>query len=505
MVFIILAVYFCLNALKLNHMIMRLTRLLFLLFVFCTTAVFSQVGIGTVNPDASSALDISSTTQGLLAPRMTTAERLAITTPANGLLVYDITTLSFYYFNGTNWVEVLSTTVPARDNYKLVKDITDLADELTAGGGSQYQLNSDFLYEINGTIVFDYPIDLNGANIIGRDTSQDIIVNGFSGALFSGGNGGRLKDLLISGGGQPVFNITSDGSQSLIGYSVVINNASSLGTLSNFGTVFFEVLQVINTNNGFTFSNINSLFMEKVFWTETNTGTFLTLTGTFQNLQIANGRIVVDTGETGLNVSSNPTIGSSASLTGINFTGAGNKVQGYTANTYTGYDFTNFWDVDCQGIPQETDNNAIGDYNLSFNTGTGAFTTYTGSGIPVKVSGITATNNLFRFRAVGNNRLVYEGKRTRYFSVTASISFRGNTNNDVLLFYVAKGISGNTTASPLLETGTASEIVTNFNIGAVPVVGTVQLSPGDFVEIWTERDSGVGANVYVASLNMVIR
>ncbi|RLJ61874.1 hypothetical protein CLV86_2267 [Lacinutrix venerupis] len=486
----------------------KVTFLTFIVFSFYTIKSISQVGIGTVTPDTSSILDITSTTQGLLTPRMTSTERLNIATPAEGLLVYDITETSFYYWDNTTWVRLLgdtATSQPVRDSYKIIKNITDLADELTAGGGSTYLLNTDYLYEINGTVTFDYTIDLNGANLVGRDTGEDILVNNSGGPLFSGMNGGRLKDLLIDGGGNDIFNITSDASQSIVGYSVIVTNASSLGTLSNFAVVFFEVFQVVNTNNGFNLSNIYSLFINKVFWTESNTGTFLNLSGTFHDLQIANGRAAIDSGEYGINVSLNPTIGTSASLTGINFTGNGDRVVPYTSGTYIGYNFTNFWDVDCQGIPQETDNNAIGDYNLSFTTGTANTTTFTSNGQSKKIVGLTSSNNLFRFRAVGNNRLVYEGKRTRYFTVTTSISFRGVANNDVLLFYIAKGNSGDTTATPIYNTATAREIGGNFDIGAVAVVGTVQLSPGDFIELWTERNSGSGNSVYIASLYTVIK
>lgn len=59
-------------------------------------------------PAASSMLDISSTTMGVLIPRMTTAQRTAIAAPATGLEVYDTTTGSFWYYNGTVWVETLN-------------------------------------------------------------------------------------------------------------------------------------------------------------------------------------------------------------------------------------------------------------------------------------------------------------------------------------------------------------------------------------------------------------
>ncbi len=61
-------------------------------------------GTGAV-PAASAMLDVSSTTTGMLVPRMTTAQRTAIVAPATGLYVYDTTTNSFWYFNGLIWVQ----------------------------------------------------------------------------------------------------------------------------------------------------------------------------------------------------------------------------------------------------------------------------------------------------------------------------------------------------------------------------------------------------------------
>lgn len=62
-------------------------------------------------PAASSMLDISSTTMGVLIPRMTTAQRTAIGAPATGLEVYDTTTGTFWYYNGTIWVEILNGNI----------------------------------------------------------------------------------------------------------------------------------------------------------------------------------------------------------------------------------------------------------------------------------------------------------------------------------------------------------------------------------------------------------
>ena len=62
-----------------------------------------KVGIGTNTPDASAIVDINSTTQGITIPSMTTAQRIAIASPKLGLQVFDLTTKSVWYFDGTSW------------------------------------------------------------------------------------------------------------------------------------------------------------------------------------------------------------------------------------------------------------------------------------------------------------------------------------------------------------------------------------------------------------------
>ena len=64
----------------------------------------NNVGIGTQTPDASSVLDVSDNSRGVLVPRLTTVQRNSIASPANGLLVYDTSLNCFYFFvNGTGW------------------------------------------------------------------------------------------------------------------------------------------------------------------------------------------------------------------------------------------------------------------------------------------------------------------------------------------------------------------------------------------------------------------
>lgn len=54
-------------------------------------------------PVASAQLEVNSTTKGFLAPRMTTTQRTAITSPAEGLCVYDLTLHKLFIYDGTLW------------------------------------------------------------------------------------------------------------------------------------------------------------------------------------------------------------------------------------------------------------------------------------------------------------------------------------------------------------------------------------------------------------------
>jgi hypothetical protein len=67
----------------------------------------TSIGVGTTSPNASAALDVSSTSKGVLLPTMTQTQRNAIATPATGLLVFQTdNTPGFYYYNGTAWVAI---------------------------------------------------------------------------------------------------------------------------------------------------------------------------------------------------------------------------------------------------------------------------------------------------------------------------------------------------------------------------------------------------------------
>ncbi|MEC5164610.1 hypothetical protein RCH18_000329 [Flavobacterium sp. PL11] len=75
-----------------------------LAFLTVMSTTYAQVGIGIETPSSSAMLEVSSTTKGMLFPRMTTTQRTAIGTPVDGLQVYDTELKSLYFYDGTSWI-----------------------------------------------------------------------------------------------------------------------------------------------------------------------------------------------------------------------------------------------------------------------------------------------------------------------------------------------------------------------------------------------------------------
>lgn len=463
---------------------------------------YAQIGIGTTNPDASSILEIKSTNKGMLTPRMTTAQRTAITSPANGLLVYDTTENSFYFYQDTVWTRIDAET---RDNYKLVKSANDLIDELAAGGGSKYLLDSNTLYEINGTISLAHPIDLNEAYVMGLDSGQDVLVR-IGGTLFEGVKGGFVKNLTVSAPGGTVFNLSGIGSENLIFKDAYVVNSNSVGSISNYNIVFIDVAQYAYNTTGITYNNIGDLLISNTGWQSTNSGTYETYTGSFDLIQKQGGFMKIDGTVAGIDVSSNPNV-SKAVLTGANFDGTSSEyIKRYTTGSYPNYNFTNTWTVNCPGIPVESDQVSSGNIYYDGTITTGFIQTITNNS-PLNLLGNSNSNsttavNVLRTASPQNNRITYEGKKARTFQLNASLSVRGNSGvGDYYAFFIRK--NGTTT---LTETNTLMRVNSASDISSNSISGTVELDPNDYIEIWGQRLTGSGTtSITVFSLNLNIK
>lgn len=486
-------------------------KLLFLFFFLLITLTGNaQIGIGTTTPNASSVLDITSTTKGMLTPRMTTVQRNAITTPADGLMVYDTDLKVFYYYSaGTStWLPIVSG-VPGRINFKRIKSTdvlaTVLATELAAGGGSKYQLTSNTLYEINGAVSFNFPIDLNNAYVQGLDANEDIIIRS-SGNIFEGANGGSIRGVTLIASAGNVFNLSGAATQNLIFRDCIVANSNTVGSITGFGLVFLSIIQFSNNTNGITYNNINQLLLSNLGWFGNNAGTYEKLTGTFMLVEKQGGFSQVDGSAIGFDVSANPTITGDAVLESVVFTGANTTgfVKPYTAGTYTGYNFTNSWTVRAAGIPTEADANAAGDFAMDYAVGSGAATSFNASNPSntVKVLGNSSSYNLFRFALDvspnNNNRLRYMGKKKRIFQIAGSISFQV-PGVAVYIIYIAKN------GTPLTQYKIYGRGAVLNDIVVLPLNGSVELSNNDYIEIFAQRYSGVSGDIITPNMAITIK
>jgi hypothetical protein len=86
------------------------------------SSLSAQIGIGTVTPDQSAALDVSSNIKGFLPPRLTTAERDGINNPAIGLVIFNTTVKCLQLNNNNGWQNLCPNSPPIASNVQVNGD-----------------------------------------------------------------------------------------------------------------------------------------------------------------------------------------------------------------------------------------------------------------------------------------------------------------------------------------------------------------------------------------------
>jgi Chaperone of endosialidase/YadA head domain repeat (2 copies) len=103
--------------------------------------------------DPSSMLDVKSTTKGLLIPRLTTTARENISPAAQGLLVFDITEAAFYYYDGSEWVNLSTGQLwSLSSNYVLLSDTTARVGIGTFTPNSKLEVKADASFTDSDTL-----------------------------------------------------------------------------------------------------------------------------------------------------------------------------------------------------------------------------------------------------------------------------------------------------------------------------------------------------------------
>jgi hypothetical protein len=152
----------------------------------------AQTGIGTTTPSPSAKLEVASSNQGFLPPRIAlTATNAAspVTSPATGLLVYNTATTGtppnnvapgYYYWNGSAWVAVLSTiTTSSISGNGTTTTLTNFGAEVNTQSGTTYTLTATDNGKIisctsNSAVTITVPALTSGFNclIVQRGTGQ---------------------------------------------------------------------------------------------------------------------------------------------------------------------------------------------------------------------------------------------------------------------------------------------------------------------------------------------
>lgn len=261
------------------------------LMIICNSSLRAQTnipstgsaGIGITTPDASSILEMKSTAQGLLVPRMTKTKRDAIATPATGLMIYQTnSTPGFYYYNGTAWTaisadttNILSTkyfanlpfikdTSQAKYNYAVngfaASYIPDYAAPVSVNNGIVVKVNDSTLLEIvrldstNQGVLDSSEIWMRKNTKLGRENSWSNFTPVFN---------SQYNDKNISGGimdnGRVVifFNETqghAEGNQKDLGFMYIdppYTRWSSFTSLSSIATSYISYGNMVK--NGSTY------------------------------------------------------------------------------------------------------------------------------------------------------------------------------------------------------------------------------------------------------------
>ncbi len=184
------------------------------MLLFCTSSILAQnVGINNPTPHASALLDLTSTTQGLLAPRMSSAQRIAIASPATGLLVFDTNLNLYMVFDGTTWQGLLSGTTGNVANAWLTLG-NNGTNALTNYLGTTDSV--DFVIRTNNRERLR--IKANG-QIFTNNQGNDVLNNIFFGE--SSGNAATTGAGNSALGSNSLTNVTSGGNNTAIGIGVL--------------------------------------------------------------------------------------------------------------------------------------------------------------------------------------------------------------------------------------------------------------------------------------------
>lgn len=184
------------------------------------------LGIGDSTIEESSLLDVSSTTKGVIWPRMTATQRNAISSPATGLMVFDTDSTSYFQYNGSAWQNLYNT-----------------------GSGStptlQQVLTSGSTLTGNNTITNDYVLSMTGNSAVAFGDLFSVTNSSTTGRAINAASAGTnstiqaINTKTTAGGGGALWAVAS-GSNAVAAFN---RDSSSTATV-------VKVVDVTRTTSG---------------------------------------------------------------------------------------------------------------------------------------------------------------------------------------------------------------------------------------------------------------
>ncbi|WP_310391277.1 hypothetical protein [Hymenobacter sp.] len=225
------------------------------LLALLPAVAFAQVGVGTTTPDAKAALDVRATDKGLLIPRLSEAQRLAIGSPPQGLMVYQTDGAEgFYYFGGSGrtaaWVYLNPAGgggAPADNlgNHTATQSL-NLAGQLLVGGTAAMPGTVGLRVDGAGRVGIGLAAPTEQLEVAGDVKIVNPARSTGSGLVFADGT---KQTTAATGGGSfslPYTGLTSSGGNAFAvsntgaGSGIYGTTSQALGTLTNVAGVVGE-------------------------------------------------------------------------------------------------------------------------------------------------------------------------------------------------------------------------------------------------------------------------
>ncbi len=470
---------------KINYF--KLTGIISMICFLTSTIAMSQVSIGTETPDASSILDLESTTAGLLIPRMTTAQRDAIASPADALQIYNITNKSTDIYIDGVWKSFLFSTNPsASSNLVSVYSLSDLPTPASGG----ITLDATKMYVFSGMVdISPNYITINGAGLRGTDPQKDGVMSSVSGAVLRSTNtsifmqnftvipfGGTTKAYDFSDTtGTKFCNIFS-------GCSVVqIGSALGVGQVSGFKAITF-IQNYWNVTDGLKVTgNVGKFTASYCFVVGITSGSGIELLSglTVDDIDMANNYFIYS-GQTGIKLNVGATVDRGRLTTNM-FRGVTTPLSGLDS-------YTPGWKMQ-----QNTNVPDTRAYSFIYFNSNATATSLPVSGTFYKIAGATTMIKQQRF-TTGNNKLTYIGREPLVGRVLVVIGAISPSNSSSFTIAIAK--NGTVIPLPAASMGTA----TNNQSFQITFNTEVDMVTNDYIEVFIKSNNGNSTSLTVSEM-----